>query len=149
MFHNKEKFEKLHGATSCVRAKCYKNRMLLTVPSIPRFLLFRMASLVSKVSLAGWVFSSALLLTVTFAIGMICIDQVNRASIKECNSCLNSLSAELKADYDTSSMGTVPDGESPPEPNSLAVTSDRILRKRSVPSEKRKLPYIPTTENER
>ncbi|EFX83243.1 hypothetical protein DAPPUDRAFT_315684 [Daphnia pulex] len=100
-----------------------------------------MASTKTRISFEGWIIITAVVLIVASAIGMICVDQVNRASIEECNlhidcsSSLNPQTAQMKAD--ASLIRAAPDDKSPSQPETRTETSDIILPSISIPPEKR------------
>jgi hypothetical protein len=107
----------------------------------PRFDSFNMSSTKTRISFEGWITITAFVLIVATAIGMICVDQVNRASIEECNkridcsSSLNPQSAQMKADE--SLISAAPDDKSPSQPETRTETSDIYLPTTSIPPEKR------------
>jgi hypothetical protein len=97
-------------------------------------------SLLKKISPVGWITLTAVVLILASAIGMICIDQDNRATMEECNKRINSCplnpnSPEMKAD--APSIHSALYGESPPETELGTGTSDRTLTPSTVPPEKR------------
>jgi hypothetical protein len=131
----------MHLQAELVPTESNKKRLVRTIIYIPRFDSFKMASETkTRISFEGWIIITAVVLIVASAIGMIYVDQVNRASIEECNkhieccsSSLNPQSAQMKADE--SLISAAPDDKSPPELELRPRTSTGTIQTRSVPPE--------------
>ncbi|EFX83519.1 hypothetical protein DAPPUDRAFT_239974 [Daphnia pulex] len=110
-----------------------------------------MASFFKKISPTSWFSLAAVVLIVASAIGMICVDQVNRAKLEECNkligcsSSLNPQFAEMKTD--ASLIRAAPDGKSPPELQLRPGTSTGTLQTSSVPPETGEATIVPQNGN--
>jgi hypothetical protein len=132
-----------------------KKRLVRTMIYIPRFDSFKMASTKTRISFEGWITITAVVLIVASAIGMICVDQDNRASIEECNkhieccsSSLNPQFAEMNADASfIRAVRAAPDGKSPPELELHPGTSTGTLQTRSVPPERGEATIVPKNRN--
>jgi hypothetical protein len=118
---------------------------------IPRFDSFNMASFLKKISPTSWLSLAAVVLIVASAIGMIFIDQINRAKLEECNKhigCSSSLNLQFpEMKTDASSIRSAPHGKSPPELELRPGTSTKTLQTLFVPPERVEATIVPQNRN--